>query len=228
LGGAIEAIRLRTLFGAQGIQVSLAKGFRVVAIGTFFNFCIPGGTGGDVMKLYYLAKDHRGKGIEVGTVLLVDRIVALFSLLIFIVSLAVLDWHLIHTMTTVRWFIGVAVIGILVLVLFSALVWGHPSWVKYLMEKIQNWIPCRDLFRRAATAFLNFKSHKLIVLKAATWSFGGHILLAIMFAVSGAILIPEGTPFTISLLALLAMFANTLPITPGGLGVGGAAYFTSF
>src|SRR5262244_3072196 len=48
---AIEAKRLGFLFGAQGMRLSFVHSYRVVAIGALFNFCIPGGTGGDVMKL---------------------------------------------------------------------------------------------------------------------------------------------------------------------------------
>ena len=60
-GAAIEAKRLGVLFGAQGMRLSFVQGYHVVAIGALFNFCIPGGTGGDVMKLYYLAAGNRGR-----------------------------------------------------------------------------------------------------------------------------------------------------------------------
>ncbi|MGH7552430.1 MAG: lysylphosphatidylglycerol synthase domain-containing protein, partial [Longimicrobiales bacterium] len=70
-GAAIEAARLVVLFRAAELKLSFGGAYRVVMIGTFFNFCIPGGTGGDVVKLYYLAAGNRRKGIEVATVLLV-------------------------------------------------------------------------------------------------------------------------------------------------------------
>jgi uncharacterized membrane protein YbhN (UPF0104 family) len=38
------------------------------------------------------------------------------------------------------------------------------------------------------------------------------------------VFMPNAEPLTVSLLALLGMLANALPITPGGLGVGEAAF----
>ena len=79
-------------------------------------------------------------------------------------------------------------------------------------------------FERGVEAFLNFTDHKLSVMKVMVWSFFGHMMLATMFIVSGSILIPEMSPLTTSILALLGMLANSLPITPGGLGIGEAAF----
>src|SRR5919198_260289 len=74
---------------------AVVEGYRAVAIAALFNFCIPGGTGGDVMKLYYLAADSRGRRVEIGTLIFVDRAVALFCMLSLAVALALLDWRLV-------------------------------------------------------------------------------------------------------------------------------------
>src|SRR5262245_48907930 len=73
LAAAFESKRLGVLFGAQGMRLSFVEGYRAVAIAALFNFCIPGGTGGDVMKLYYLAADSRGRRGEIATLIFVDR-----------------------------------------------------------------------------------------------------------------------------------------------------------
>ena len=223
-GASIEAHRMRVLFQSQDISLSFRNGFRIVAIGTMFNFCLPGGTGGDMVKLYYLAQENKGKGIEVATVVLVDRAVALLALLVLIVTLATLAWPLVLSLKTVQWLVGAAVLGIVALVLFSTLVWEQSHRMRRLMSAIPKWISLRNLFQRGVEAFLNFTDHKLSVMKVGVWSFFGHMMLAAMFIVSGSILIPEVAPLTTSLLALLGMLANALPVTPGGLGVGEAAF----
>jgi uncharacterized membrane protein YbhN (UPF0104 family) len=48
-------------------------------------------------------------------------------------------------------------------------------------------------------------------------------LLGVMNAAARAFM-PDAPPLTVSLLALLGLLANALPITPGGLGVGEAAF----
>jgi len=45
-----------------------------------------------------------------------------------------------------------------------------------------------------------------------------------MFRYVGAIIIPQATGLTTPVLALFGMLANALPVTPGGLGVGEAAF----
>src|SRR6266542_3166066 len=95
LGAAFESKRLGVLFGAQGMRLSFVEGYRAVAIAALFNFCIPGGTGGDVTKLYYLAADSRGRRVEIATLIFVDRAVALFCMLSLVVALALLDGRLV-------------------------------------------------------------------------------------------------------------------------------------
>jgi len=223
-GASIESHRMRVLFNSQDISLSFLNGFRIVAIGTMFNFCLPGGTGGDMVKLYYLAQENKGKGVEVATVVLVDRAVALLALLVLIVTLATLDWQLVLNLKTVQWLVGAAALGIFSLALFSTLVWAQSHRMSLLTSRIPNWVSFRNLFQRGVEAFLNFTDHKLSVMKVGIWSFFGHMMLATMFIVSGSILIPEAAPLTTSLLALLGMLANALPITPGGLGIGEAAF----
>ncbi len=110
-GAALEAKRLGYLFSAQGMRLSFVQGYRVVAIGALFNFCIPGGTGGDVMKLYYLAAVNRGRRIEVATVLFVDRAVALFCMLCLVVALALINGRLIWEYPLIGTLVGVAALG---------------------------------------------------------------------------------------------------------------------
>src|ERR1044071_1339863 len=74
VGAAVESRRLGGLFRSQGMDVPFWYGYPLCAIAAFFSLCIPGGTGGDVMKLYYLTSRYRGKGVEVATVLLIDRV----------------------------------------------------------------------------------------------------------------------------------------------------------
>ena len=90
-GLSIESKRMGLLLRAQGIDVPFGFGFRVASVASFFSVCIPGGTGGDVMKLYYLSVRNSRKRVEIATVLLLDRIVAMTALLILIVSMAVLE-----------------------------------------------------------------------------------------------------------------------------------------
>src|SRR4051812_47291945 len=50
----LGALRWQILLRLQGVVLSWSRVFALVMIGLFFNFLIPGGTGGDVVKIFYL------------------------------------------------------------------------------------------------------------------------------------------------------------------------------
>jgi uncharacterized membrane protein YbhN (UPF0104 family) len=84
--------------------------------------------------------------------------------------------------------------------------------------------PFRRYLTRAADALYVFRKNRAALARAAALSVVGHLaLLGVMNAAARAFM-PNAQPLTVSLLALLGLLANALPITPGGLGVGEAAF----
>jgi uncharacterized membrane protein YbhN (UPF0104 family) len=220
-GASIEAMRLGVLFGAQQLHVPFQTGVRVVAIGALFNLWIPGGTGGDVMKLYYIAGRHAGRGVEVATTLLVDRAVALFALLTMILVLLLAQPRLLEV-PVVR-VAALIVAGALVSILAgTAVVWSSRVRASALYQGLLARIPLGRYVARAVDAVYRFRDQKTALLRAALLSMAGHVLLAFTFAIAGTVLVPGVPPLVASALALLGLVANALPITPGGLGVGEA------
>ncbi len=222
-GAAIEAARLSVLFRAQRLGVPFALGFRVVAIGTLFNLWIPGGTGGDVMKLYYLTQRHQGRGIEVATILLVDRAMALLALLVFILGL--LAWQLPHGgLSPVLTGAAVATGGaLLAMMLIGAIALSGRVRANRAVRAVATRLPMQRQVRRAADAVQAYRRHTPALARAGALSLGGHVLTAAVFAVIGTVLLPGVPTLLVSTLALLALLANVLPLTPGGVGVGEAA-----
>jgi glycosyltransferase 2 family protein len=223
-GAAIESKRLGFLFGAQGMRLSFFHGYRVVAIGALFNFCIPGGTGGDVMKLYYLAADNRGRRVEVATVLFVDRALALFCMLCLVVALALLDVRFVWDYPLVGGLVAAAGLGAIGLLACGAVACStrlrSSRFYVYLMARL----PLRNYLTRAADALYVFRKSKAALAKAAALSFIGHLALLGIFIAAGRVIMPGAAPLRVCLLALLGLLANALPITPGGLGVGEASF----
>lgn len=222
VGAAIEAIRLGVLLGAQQLHLPFLVGVRVVAIGALFNLWIPGGTGGDVMKLYYLADRHSGRTVEVATILLVDRAVALFALLTLILALLLAQRPLL-LVPVVRG-ATIAVAGALAAMLAgTAVVWSSRIRSSLRYQQILARVPLGRYLARAAEAIYRYRDRKAALLRAALLSMAGHALLALTFGIAGTVLVP-GVPFmTVGTLSLLGLVANALPVTPGGLGVGEAA-----
>ena len=67
-----------------------------------------------------------------------------------------------------------------------------------------------------------------ILVAAILLSAIGQLLLGGTFALVGTVLMPGLPHVLVALLALLGLVANWLPLTPGGLGVGEAAFAAIF
>ena len=79
---SFNALRLSWLFRPHGLNLSWAKSFQVTMISFFFTQFLPGATGGDLARLFYVAKDYKGLRSEIVTVSLLDRAIGMFSLLV--------------------------------------------------------------------------------------------------------------------------------------------------
>lgn len=77
----ILAWRLQCLLAVQDITLSFRDALLLTLAGNFFNFAMPGTTGGDLYKAYHVARmtHRRTEGI---TVILLDRVMGLVSFLL--------------------------------------------------------------------------------------------------------------------------------------------------
>lgn len=87
----IGAVRWHMLLRSRGMDVSLMRSFRLVMVGSFFNYAMPGSTGGDVVKAYYAAAQSARRADAVMSVV-VDRIVGLLGLVLVAGTAGVLVW----------------------------------------------------------------------------------------------------------------------------------------
>jgi hypothetical protein len=223
-GAAFEAKRLGILFGAQGMRLSFVEGYRAVAIAALFNFCIPGGTGGDVMKLYYLAAESRGRRVEIATLVFVDRAVALFCMLSLVVMLALLDGRLVWDYPLIGSLVAAAAVGAIGLLTCGAVACSTRLRESRLYAYLTERAPLRRYLTRIADALYVFSKNRAALARAAILSIAGHLVILGLMCAAAKVFMPNAPPLTVSLLAILGLLANALPITPGGLGVGEAAF----
>ena len=76
LQSPVGAVRWRLLLAVQGIRISFWESLRLTYIGWFFNNWLPGATGGDFVKAYYIATRTHHKA-EAVTVVFLDRVLGL-------------------------------------------------------------------------------------------------------------------------------------------------------
>lgn len=106
----LASLRWWVLMGARGIDIRMTKVGRLTLAGYFFNLCMPGSTGGDVMKAYYAAKgtDQRADAV---ISIAIDRLCGLIGLILLvgIIGLFSLNDPLIRKLTIAMW-CGLAVL----------------------------------------------------------------------------------------------------------------------
>jgi len=224
LGVVFEALRLTLLFRSQGIALTLGESFRIVTLGAFFNYAVPGSTGGDVMKLWYLARDRAGRRVEVATVLAVDRFVALFSMLSIVLLLAVTDLVLVREHAVVQSIVWAAAVGWAGLLVGAVIASSPRLWRAAVVRRVIERLPLSSYVTRGLEASHRFRSHGRAVGGAFLVSVLGHTTLLCLFIVAGGVLLPDVPPARVCLLSLLGLLVNALPITPGGIGVGETAF----
>jgi uncharacterized protein (TIRG00374 family) len=224
-GAMAEAARLRVLFIAQDFRLRHFLIYRVALMGAFFNACIPGvTTGGDLMRIYFFASNRPEKTAEIIAVMLVDRAASLFALLTVVLALSVPNWELLTTHGTLSWFIwgAMAVMGALLVcaVLACSQFLHDHAWRHAILQRL----PFGGFFERFTDALYLYRDHKRAVVLAWLISIPGHLVLAGLFIIAGIVFMPEAPPLVTAWASLIAMLANVLPLTPGGLGVGEIAF----
>jgi uncharacterized membrane protein YbhN (UPF0104 family) len=102
----LMAIRVSLLFHAERLSLSLWSAVQLTLIGFFFSTFLPGAAGGDLAKLYYASKENHGRRAEVAAVLLFDRLIGMFSLLLLPLCFAPLFPGLLRSVPLLRRVLG--------------------------------------------------------------------------------------------------------------------------
>src|ERR1700758_662196 len=85
---ALMSVRLSWLFRPPGLSLRFGASMELTLVSFFFGNFLPGAAGGDLAKLFYTARGNSGRRIEIMTVVLFDRAIGLFSLLLLPLLLA--------------------------------------------------------------------------------------------------------------------------------------------
>ncbi|MFH1462822.1 MAG: lysylphosphatidylglycerol synthase transmembrane domain-containing protein [Pseudomonadota bacterium] len=227
----ITFYRLSVVLRAVGAPVPVRAVYRIGFIAGFFNTFMPGGLGGDLVKVGYLIR-LTGDGARATAAVLLDRVLALVSVLaIGGVSLLVF-WPTLQSSAGLRGLallvalgLGGIALGVLVAVplLSSRRVEAGLAPDGWLRALLTERIPLGRLVLRLVEAARLARAHLGLL--------GAMVLLSVvsqgcsiasMYLFSRALELPP-TFGQIIAAAPLAFLANTLPVPGGGLGVGEAA-----
>jgi uncharacterized protein (TIRG00374 family) len=213
-------IRWRMVLRVQGLNLPFTRAAEISLVAHFFNSFLLGSTGGDVLKAYYAARETHHKKTEAVTTVFVDRIIGLFSMLLFACLMMLPNLEL---LTQHRRLGAIAAFVIMMtagcgLVVYLAF-WGGLSqrWPS-ARERLRR-LPKGEMLERSLDSCRQFGREKSFLFKAVGWSMllNTICVLQIWALASGLHLkIPITSLFVI---VPIIICISALPITPSGLGV---------
>lgn len=214
----IQAARWLMLMRCRAIDVTFLKSFRLTLVGLFFNFCMPGSTGGDLVKAYYAAKGSTEKPRAVMSVVF-DRIMGLVSML-FVAAVAgallMFDPDAPAVMQQVTlWLWGL----VIVLVVGGCLYFSRGSRRTLGLDRILRRWPEQSLIRRVDDAAHAYRHHTGVLLQSMLLSAVAQgFLIAATIAAGWAIGMNHGA-VTLAMTVPVLLIVGAAPLTYQGLGI---------
>jgi len=217
--------RWRFLMKTQGLDVSLLECFRLTYLGFFFNNVVPGLTGGDLVKAFYVARRSPGARATAAVSVFVDRIIG-------IVGLAFLGG------SVLVFRLGDPQYRAAAIVIYVFLACAAVGGVMFFSRRIRRWCRIDRLFeilpgapgrilRKIDRAFFAYRENRTALLVAFLLSIVNHTGLMVMnigFARSLGI---DDVPVTAFFVLIpVIMMISSIPLLPGGWGIGELAYAT--
>lgn len=220
--------RWQLLLSVQKLNLSRVECFKLNLIGLFFNYVMPGGVGGDVVKGYYIVKDHPKNRMGAGMSVLLDRVMGLYAMLILAIismlfSLKEVSGNsqLLLIMRSLELILVLFTVGLILAFSDRFRSWG---W--------QDWLNGFGLGRKLVSAYeaVYSYSHNLgVIVGTVLLSLLAQILAIVLIWWVGSNLgfaeVPVSVYFSV---VPLGFMVTAVPISPAGVGVGQMAFFFLF
>lgn len=224
----LMAMRTSLLLRASRFYLSLGNATRLTLVGFFFSTFLPGAAGGDLAKVYYATKENQGQRAEVTAILLFDRLIGLVSLLCLPLIAAPFFRGLIESVAVLRYLLFVD--GVLTLSLISGmgLVMSSARVRRGLSLESFSWLGERNILSRMVGTIGGYGRTPGAVFSAFALSLLANGSLIVVTWLAALAIHPFGVSGKLFLVAPIGHVVNSLPLTPGGLGIGETAFRSLF
>ena len=223
-GICVTALRWHLLLKAQDLHLTYWNALRLTFVGIFFNTFMPGGTGGDFAKAYYVWDTGSKRAAAVTTIFL-DRVVGLYAMLGLASVMALLQAKTLWSIPAAKPVLICVPAGFLFGT--AAMAVAFTPQVRRLLTAERKGLLNRvaQISNKVYEALLLYRDSKSTIFWAFVLSFASHIGLSLCFAAFGQTF---GEPiigiFIYFLIVPIGMIANGIPALPMGIGQGEAAF----
>lgn len=225
----VFAWRWKVLVNLEESKYPLTHAIRETLIGSFFNFFIPSGVGGDVVKALNLSEKYHVSKKSSFALITVDRVLGLFALILFSTVFLFIEFFKGLPDHMLRLF-NISVI--LLIIACCGLLFLYHS--KKIFPKIKAKLKFNILLKiiqMAEQIQLNIEKtlKSAFFLKIIGISFISQCLsIGFLYFVNYQITQNIVSFFVFLPLSCFAFMASAIPLTPAGIGVGQAAFFFIF
>ncbi len=224
-GYLLSAERFRSLLLVFQTRLTFAQSLQLFFTGLFFNFILPGGVGGDVVKAYYIHRGSQTNSHNSTLAVIVDRLLGLYTMIMIAAVMIVYDMEHLRaapalyrlSMIILAVAISTTTVGVL---LFSV-------DISTIMKIIKKYFPRKkySILRSIPTLVEMFFKSPKIVLRSFALSVCAQLLFMGSLAIAGdALGYGHLDMMTYLLIGSLGFLLSALPLTPAGIGIGQAAF----
>jgi uncharacterized protein (TIRG00374 family) len=220
--------RLCLLLEPRGLHLSLGSSYRLTLIGSFFNTFLPGGAGGDIVRIYYAMRGNEGRRTEIATIILLDRVFGTLALVLLPLLLAPMFPQLLRSVPMLRGMLWIAAAAAAAMLGGLLICFTGRADDGSLAARIFQRLPLGSYAKRIYETVHAYRHDRTTLVGVLAISLLVHSLLVVSMLILVHVTSADGVRWPMAVLIPLGFVANTLPLTPGGLGVGEVAFRTLF
>jgi len=228
----LTIVRWRVLLAMQGVNPGPWQVLRLSFIGFFFSNVIPGSVSGDAVKAYYVAREY-GKTTQAITSVLVDRFIGLYTFVLTAsVAIGVYWWSgkspdvfAVPGFVTLCWVVMGLTAG---MTAFSAAVLSRRAKENRSFNWLIGRLPFHKQVRKLHDAICLYRDKKGALALVLVLSVVAQAPMVLATFVLGRALGDSLHLGAYFFLTPLGLVVNSIPLLPGGLGTGEAAFALMF
>lgn len=225
----INNYRWVMLLRAQGFDLGIKKTLPLSFIGLFFNYAMPGGVGGDLVKGYYLLQENPERRTAAATSVVMDRLIGFVGMVVVSLIAISMNFQMIQSRPELM-SLAYAVVALFLLFMsffafcFSKTIYNS-RWIKTFFDKI----PLGSKFKKIYEAVHSYQKSPGYFFKACVLTMATQVAAIFFFVMTGSALGLDNVPVVTYMFVIpLGLIATALPISPAGIGVGQAVFLVLF
>lgn len=218
----LGAVRWWSLLKGINIDSSLKRVFQLHMTGTFFNTCMPGAVGGDLVKATYIYLDHDSSSkTNVLSTIFIDRILGLLGLFM-ICGIVVMMQYVWGKANSLGWYI-ILLTGLIFGIFYLILSGIEELWL--VRQWIAKRLPGSFIVQKLVNAFIQYSKNRRYLIFGLICSVLLQGAQMIYFWKIAELYLGHTVSFSvIAFVFPIGTLSTILPITPAGIGVGHLAF----